>query len=157
MTTRPDEVPADLVKPLAEMLLADYDSEFDASHLSWQDFAGQARKILTAVLPLTYRYWCEQAFGTEAEIRARGADAANRKPDDIAKLCELVRPGWHEQQVRERVAEEIEARRCDSTEICGSCRCRAEDAATARGSEPEDVAIGCQRATTAIENEADPS
>ena len=107
MTTIPGEAPAELVKPLAEMLLDDYDSEFDASHLSWKDFVGQASKILTAMLPLTYRYWFEQAFGTAEEIRARSAEAAHRKPDDIAELCELARPGWHAKQVRSRIADQM--------------------------------------------------
>ncbi|MEU0515609.1 hypothetical protein [Amycolatopsis sp. NPDC006125] len=41
----PDEVTAEV----AEMLRADYDTEHDASHLHWQDFEPQARKIVAAV------------------------------------------------------------------------------------------------------------
>jgi hypothetical protein len=53
MSAQPgQDVPDEMVKPLAEMLLDDYDQEFNAQHLRWQDFAGQARKILAVVLPL---------------------------------------------------------------------------------------------------------
>lgn len=41
-------IPEAAVQAAAEVLYRDYDSEFDASHLSWQDFAGQARKVLDA-------------------------------------------------------------------------------------------------------------
>lgn len=164
MTTPPADVPDDLIKAASEVMLCQYESEFDAQHLSWESFTGEAREILAAVLPLTYRYWFEQAFGTEEEIRARGAEAANRKPDDIAKLCEMVRPGWHELQVRERVALDIEALkiRCpghSKQTLCWTCRRNdaLDDAANiARGEgRAEDLAIGCQRATTAVEDEED--
>lgn len=36
-----------LEQRVAEALRADYDSEHDASHLSWQDFADQARRLIT--------------------------------------------------------------------------------------------------------------
>lgn len=39
----------DDVRWLAERLLAEYDREFDASHMSWKDFAGQAREHLDAI------------------------------------------------------------------------------------------------------------
>lgn len=43
--------PGELVRPFAEQLLSDYDKEFNASHLTWKDFAGQARKLLAMILP----------------------------------------------------------------------------------------------------------
>lgn len=40
----------DMVERAAEEMRSQYDSEYDASHLSWQDFAGDARKVLAAAL-----------------------------------------------------------------------------------------------------------
>lgn len=40
------------VQAVAEQMLARYDKEFDASHLTWRDFADDARADLTVALPL---------------------------------------------------------------------------------------------------------
>lgn len=51
---RPDSsvspVTDDMVEAAAKELRSEYDSEFDAAHLSWQDFTGAARKVLSAAL-----------------------------------------------------------------------------------------------------------
>lgn len=38
------------VQAAAEVLLRDYQSEYDADHLTWRDFAGLARKVLEAAV-----------------------------------------------------------------------------------------------------------
>lgn len=48
---KPEEVPAELVQPVAEQMLRRYDSEYGADHLTWRDFADDARSDLAAVLP----------------------------------------------------------------------------------------------------------
>lgn len=42
------EIPEAAVQAAAEVLYRDYESEYNASHLTWRDFAGQARQVLTA-------------------------------------------------------------------------------------------------------------
>jgi hypothetical protein len=41
------------VQAAAEVLLRQYGSEYDASHLTWRDFTDPAREVLEAALP----YW----------------------------------------------------------------------------------------------------
>lgn len=43
------EVPEELIRPAAEVLERHYDQEYDAPHLSWKDFTGEAKEILAAV------------------------------------------------------------------------------------------------------------
>lgn len=43
------DFPPEVIQRAAEVRYRQYDSEFNASHLSWQDFAGEAREILDAV------------------------------------------------------------------------------------------------------------
>ena len=45
------EIPEAAVTAAAEKLREHYGGEFDASHLAWQDFAGEAREVLAAALP----------------------------------------------------------------------------------------------------------
>lgn len=95
---RPQDVPDDLVEAL---LAAANDACVEMPHF-------EARRILTDLLPATYRYWFAAAFGTPEEIAAREAEASERTPDDTVRLCERARPGEHARQVREQVAAEIE-------------------------------------------------
>lgn len=39
-----------MIRNAAEELRKDHDQEHDSSHLSWQDFAGQALRVLTVGL-----------------------------------------------------------------------------------------------------------
>lgn len=48
---RPEDVPDELIRPAAEVLLRQYGREFNASHLRWQDFAYAASEVLAAALP----------------------------------------------------------------------------------------------------------
>ncbi|MCP9947216.1 zinc finger domain-containing protein [Actinomadura madurae] len=96
---QPEDVPAELVTAFMA-------SANEAYGYGMDDY--DARHILAAVLPGTYRWWFTQAFGTREEIAAREADAAKRTPDDTVRLCETARPGEHEQRVRAQVAAEIE-------------------------------------------------
>lgn len=53
MSTHPDTTPdlaERLVQGVAENMRRRYDSEYDAAHLAWQDFAGEAREDLAFVL-----------------------------------------------------------------------------------------------------------
>ena len=50
MTGQPAYTDAD-VQAMAEMLLANYASEYSADHLSWRDFEAEARGLLDAVAP----------------------------------------------------------------------------------------------------------
>lgn len=67
-------MPEELIRPLAEQLRVDYDMEFDASHLSWQDFASQARRLLAAIMPIHEDYVRVKAA---AELMARAKDYAD--------------------------------------------------------------------------------
>jgi hypothetical protein len=49
-----------------------------------------------------------ELFGTAEEVTERELTARNATPDDPADLCERIAPGHHAQQVRAKVAEEIE-------------------------------------------------
>jgi hypothetical protein len=42
----PDTYSEDTVRAVAEVRERQYDQEFDSSHLSWKDFAGEAKEIL---------------------------------------------------------------------------------------------------------------
>lgn len=53
------------------------------------------------------RAYFAEPFGTPEEIAAR--EARPRTSDDPIELCERIRPGLHEQRVRAKVSEEIEA------------------------------------------------
>ena len=46
------DLPESAVQAAAEVRRRQYDSEFDASHLRWQDFSGEAREILDAAAPV---------------------------------------------------------------------------------------------------------
>lgn len=55
---------------------------------------------------------------------------------DLRAAIEAVLPA-HEAMVRERVAQEIEAWRCEQdAKFCGSCACRKDYARIARGDTP---------------------
>lgn len=45
------EIPAAAVHAAAEVLERQYDSQYDGSHLTWRDFADEAREVLAAALP----------------------------------------------------------------------------------------------------------
>ncbi|WP_242892558.1 hypothetical protein [Actinomadura litoris] len=64
------------------------------------------RNVLAAVLPAARRQWFAELFGSPEEIAAREAEAGARTPDDTVRLCEMARPGEHEQRVRAKVAAE---------------------------------------------------
>ena len=42
----------DLTRVIAEVRLRQYDSEYSASHLTWEDFTGEAQEIVAAITPL---------------------------------------------------------------------------------------------------------
>ncbi|MUN41462.1 hypothetical protein [Actinomadura litoris] len=111
MADAPD-VPEEAVTAVAELLLRDYDAEFNADHLRWQDFAGQARRVIEAGAPHIKRKTRGQVmtelFGSRQEVVARRSEP--RTADDTVRLCEMARPGEHERQVREQVAAEILAK-----------------------------------------------
>lgn len=44
-------IPDVAIQAAAEVRLRQYDSEYDASHLTWRDFADAAREMLEAALP----------------------------------------------------------------------------------------------------------
>lgn len=44
-------VPDDAVQPAAEVMLRQYESQYNADHLTWRDFAGDARAVLEAAAP----------------------------------------------------------------------------------------------------------
>jgi hypothetical protein len=66
-----------------------------------------------------------------------GGDRASYIKQARFLLADLlpVRDAEIEQRVRAKVAEEIEARRCDFN-ACHACTCRREDAVVARGEQP---------------------
>ena len=45
------EIPEEAVEAAADKRLEQYGLEYDSTHLTWRDFAGEAREILTAALP----------------------------------------------------------------------------------------------------------
>jgi hypothetical protein len=50
-------VPEDAVRAGAEVLLCYYGSEYDAGHLTWRDFADEAREVLEAAVPALAEAW----------------------------------------------------------------------------------------------------
>lgn len=66
-----------------------------------------ARVVLAAVLPEARKAWFAELFGTPEEIARREAEAAQRTPDDTVRLCELARPGEHEQRARGKAAADL--------------------------------------------------
>lgn len=48
---RSDEIPEPAVRAVAERMLQRYESEYQANHLTWRDFADDARSDLAAALP----------------------------------------------------------------------------------------------------------
>jgi hypothetical protein len=51
------EIPQAVVRAAAEVMLRQYGSEHDASHLTWQDFEFAANEILEAAAPLLAEAW----------------------------------------------------------------------------------------------------
>jgi hypothetical protein len=49
------DVPAPAIQAAAEVLFRQYESEYSASHLTWRDFADQAREVLEAAMPAIER------------------------------------------------------------------------------------------------------
>lgn len=82
-------MPDEVVKPVAVALYRAYDSEFNADHLSWRDFAGQARELIDVASPHIER---QVRAEVAAELR-QDADAhrrvVERKPTeyDAARLA----------------------------------------------------------------------
>jgi hypothetical protein len=58
---KPSAVPDEAVRAVAEALLRAYDAEFNADHLSWRDFRGQARELILAASPHIERQVLNQA------------------------------------------------------------------------------------------------
>lgn len=102
---RTQDVPGEAVHAVAETLYRHYDSEYGASHLTWMDFADEARELIQAAAPHLRKAVLAELLGTPEEIAAR--EAHPRTPDDTVRLCEMARPGEHERQVREQVAQEL--------------------------------------------------
>ena len=45
------DIPDEAVQRAAEVMFRQYESQYDAGHLTWRDFADDARAILEAALP----------------------------------------------------------------------------------------------------------
>jgi hypothetical protein len=51
------DYPGDAVQRAAEVMLRQYETQYEAAHLTWRDFEGSAREILdAAALPLAEPY-----------------------------------------------------------------------------------------------------
>lgn len=79
----------DMVEAAASELLSDYASEYVADHLTWRDFEGEARRILSAALA-----GCTPIALPEPDIRYYGGslkwNASDRRI--VAKVDEQGRP-----------------------------------------------------------------
>jgi hypothetical protein len=53
-------IPEEAVLVVGEQMLRRYDSQYSSAHLSWQDFADDAREDLEAALPALRRQWAEE-------------------------------------------------------------------------------------------------
>lgn len=47
----PDPITDEAIEAAAGVMLRVYDSQYNASHLTWHDFADEAREVLTAAAP----------------------------------------------------------------------------------------------------------
>lgn len=74
-------VPDSAVKAAAEVMLRQYDEEYDASYLSWNDFADVAREVLEAAAPIL--------------VAAGRAQAAADIRDDPYPNPSPAIPAWH--------------------------------------------------------------
>lgn len=86
---KPEDVPDNAVRAVAGQLLRDYDTEFNASHLHWRDFAPQARKLISVAVPHVYR-----ALDTQVAAERRGrlaAEAAVRRVREM--IAHEIRTG----------------------------------------------------------------
>lgn len=89
------EIPAAAVEAAARKRAEHYESEYDSTHLKWQDFAGEAREILDAALP----HLRVQEAGvvdlagalreTVDAARARRLGSADRRGGGIVSICPL--------------------------------------------------------------------
>ena len=62
-------------RAIAEVRLRQYDSEYSASHLTWEDFTGEAQEIVAALAPL---------------IEARVREAEEQRDEVSGRLSELL-------------------------------------------------------------------
>lgn len=73
------DFPPEVIQRAAEVRYRQYDSEFSAAHLSWQDFAGEAREMLDAVA---------EALGEHCAAKIAGHALHPRDDGDVPT-------GWH--------------------------------------------------------------
>lgn len=93
------DIPAEAVEAAAQVRWRQYDSEYDASHLTWRDFAEDVGEILAAALPHIRAQFerdlytsHERGWKEGAEVTCARVDAALR--DHVKFLA------WHRQANR---------------------------------------------------------
>jgi hypothetical protein len=70
------DYPDTAIQHAAEVMLRQYESQYSAEHLTWRDFAGDARAILDAVAPDLGEHAASKIF---AHMEAHGANPATVK------------------------------------------------------------------------------
>jgi len=75
------DVPDEAVQAVAERMFRRYESEYDASHLTWQDFADDARAGLEAAAPILAEAW-----GTSVPIQPDEPPVASFDERDLAVI-----------------------------------------------------------------------
>jgi hypothetical protein len=83
----PELIPEEVVQAVAEKLYRDYDSEFGADHLSWRDFEGQARELLSVAAPLI----AEQARVEERAVRDNELAVLREEVEEDARVMRALR------------------------------------------------------------------
>lgn len=86
------EIPDEAVQIVAKRMFRRYESEYDAGHLSWRDFADDARADLEAAAPVLAEAWGvdpnpPSAAALRTYLRSRGW--AGRPPGQAGSLFDL--------------------------------------------------------------------
>lgn len=84
------DYPGEAVQRAAEVMLRQYESQYDAAHLTWRDFADSAREILDAALPVA------EVVTEHAQLMSGGGfHVRNAGPEveEIYPLKEWIRHG----------------------------------------------------------------
>lgn len=80
------EVTAEMVQAAAEVRLRQYGSEYAASHLTWRDFADEAKEVLEAALATQQ---CGERTSAEAYTGSQGdlecVKWAGHRPPHVSK------------------------------------------------------------------------
>jgi hypothetical protein len=96
------DIPEAAVKAVAEVMFREYESEYQADHLTWRDFADSARLILEAAAPALAGAWNAPATSRDG-----------RGMDGLAKInANRARIAGHRDADRARRALEVLGERC---------------------------------------------